>query len=91
MTTLTDFIALFTGLISQIIPFLASLAFLYFVWGVARFISSSGNEKEVGDSKKILIWGTVGLFVMLSLWGIISFMRTEAGLDGEVGIPLIKF
>ncbi|OHB15396.1 MAG: hypothetical protein A2431_03895 [Candidatus Zambryskibacteria bacterium RIFOXYC1_FULL_39_10] len=74
-----------------IIPFLGTVAFLVFVLGVARFIKASGNEKEVKDSKNLLIWGIIGLFVMVTIWGIIIFLKGEFGFTGGVGIPQIKF
>ncbi len=75
----------------RLVPLFAVLAFMYFVWGVARFIKAAGNEKEVGDSKKILIWGVVGLLVLTSIWGIISFLKGELRFGDNVGIPQIKF
>lgn len=89
--TITKIINMFTALGLQIIPFLGALAFLVFVWGVARFINAAGNEKELKDSKNILIWGVVGMFVLFSIWGIITFVRGEFGFSGKLGIPQINF
>ena len=88
---LTGIIQLFTDIGLVIIPFLGTVAFLVFVLGVARFIRAAGNEKEVKDSKNLLIWGIVGLFVMITIWGIISFLKSEFGFGGETLIPQIKF
>ncbi|MEK7634939.1 MAG: hypothetical protein AAB446_00695 [Patescibacteria group bacterium] len=89
---LTGIINLFISLGLRIIPLLGAVAFLFFVWGVARFIKAAGSEKEVKDSKNIIIWGLIGLFVMMSVWGIISFMRSEFDFgDGSFGIPQIHF
>jgi len=74
-----------------VIPFLGTVAFLVFVLGVARFIKAAGNEKEIKDSKNLLIWGVIGLFVMVTIWGIITFFKGEFGFTGGVGIPQIKF
>jgi hypothetical protein len=54
---------------------------------VARFIKSAGNEKEIKDSKNLVIWGIVGLFVLFSVWGIVAFIRNEFGFGS--GVPLI--
>lgn len=90
-TDLTGIINLFTDIGLKIIPFLGAVAFLVFVWGVARFIKSAGSEKEVKDSKNLLIWGVIGLFLLVTIWGIISFMRNEFGFGSDVGIPQITF
>lgn len=89
--TLTSIIEMFTDIGMKIIPLLASIAFLAFVWGVARFIRSSGNEAEIKASKNFLIWGVVGLFVLVTIWGIIVFLRGEFGLKDTIGIPQIRF
>ena len=88
---LTGIINLFINIGLKVIPLLGVIAFLIFIWGVARFIKSAGSEKEVKDSKNLLIWGVIGLFVMVSIWGIIFFLRSEFGFGGDVGIPQIEF
>lgn len=90
MRTLADVINLFIGIGLRIIPFLGAVCFLVFVWGVARFIKASGNEKEVKDSKNILIWGVIGMFVLVSIWGIITLLRGELGFGAPLGIPQIN-
>jgi len=88
---LTEIIVLFTNIGLRVIPFLGMVAFLVFILGVARFIRSAGNEKEIKDSKKLLIWGVVGLFVLVTIWGIITFLRSEFGFNDTIGIPQISF
>lgn len=87
---LTGIINMFIDIGLRIIPLLGAIAFLIFVWGVVRFIRSAGNEKETKDSKNMLIWGVIGLFVLVSIWGIIAFLSGEFGFgDGSPGIPQI--
>ena len=83
-------VAHFIDLGQSIIPFLAVVAFLIFILGVARFIRASGDDKDFDDKKKFLIWGVVGMFVMFTIWGIITFLKSEFGFSGEVGIPQLK-
>ena len=64
------------GIIADVlIPIAFTLALLFFFWGVAMYIRSEGTGKEEG--KKIMIWGVVALFVMSSIWGLVSFIRGE--------------
>lgn len=73
-----------------LIPLVFTLALLFFFWGVAKYIWSEGQGKD--DGRKIMIWGVVALAVMTSIWGIITFLSTELGLDsqGAVQIPTIQ-
>lgn len=92
MRNLTDIINMFIDIGLRVIPFLGAVAFLVFVLGVARFIKASGNEKQIKESKNFLIWGIVGLFVLVTIWGIIAFLRSEFGFGGgEPLIPQINF
>ena len=88
--TLTKIINLFTDIGLELIPLLTAIALFVFVWGVARFIKAAGNEKEIKDSKNLLIWGIVGLFILVTIWGIISFLRGEFGWSGVL-VPQIRF
>lgn len=83
-------ISWFTDIGLKIIPLLGVIAFLFFVYGVARYIKSAGSEKEIKDSKNLLIWGVVGLFIMVTIWGIIAFLSSELGFGSTPLIPQIK-
>lgn len=87
---LTQIIKNFTEVGVELIPFVGSLAFLAFVWGVVRFIKSTGSESDMKKTKALLVWGVVGMFVLATVWGIISFAQGEFGFGGTFGIPQIK-
>ena len=88
---LAGLINLFIKIGARIIPLMAAIAFLAFVWGVAKYIKSAGSEKDSKDSKNLLIWGIVGLFVMVTIWGIVSFLKSDLGFGSDVGVPQIHF
>ncbi len=88
---LTAIIQMFTDIGLKLIPLLGAIAFLVFVYGVARFIKSAGSEKELKDSKNLLIWGIIGLFVLVTIWGIVAFLGGEFGFGSGVGIPQVRF
>ena len=80
------------GIITKtVIPLAFVLALLFFFWGVAKYIRSSGTEKDEG--KKIMVWGVVALFVMSSVWGIVRFLQGEL-IEGvktdAIDIPTIN-
>ncbi|MFA6270210.1 MAG: hypothetical protein WC657_03320 [Candidatus Paceibacterota bacterium] len=85
---LAGIINLFTSIGLKLVPFLGAVAFLAFVYGVARYINSAGSEKEIKDSKNLLIWGVVGMFVMVTIWGIVYFLQGEFGFRNGT-TPLI--
>jgi hypothetical protein len=79
---LTDLIDSAYGIINGIlIPLAFALCLFYFFFGVSKYIkASSGNEKEAGQGKRMMTLGILGLFIALSVWGIIVFIRSELGI-----------
>ncbi len=82
-------IKIFIDLINTAIPVVAGLALLAFLFGLTKFIlNSGGNQKGIDEGKKLMFWGLIALFVMVSLWGIISFLSGELGF-AQPGLPLL--
>jgi hypothetical protein len=66
-----------------IIPGIFMLAFVIFLWGVIKFMRSS-DQKDKQDSKQFIIMGLIGLFVMVSVWGIIRILSVTLGIQSVV-------
>jgi hypothetical protein len=77
----------FQGLVGLFLAF----GVFVFVWGMVVFIINSGNEQARAEGKKKMVWGIVGLFVAVSVWGLVSLMQTLAGTsDGSnPGAPTV--
>ena len=83
-------VKIFTDVGLNLIPLLGAVALLTFVFGVVRFIRSTGSEAEMKKNKQLLIWGVIGLFVLFTVWGLVAFLRSEFGLSGDPLIPQFK-
>lgn len=80
MNTLTDRLA---DTVDTLIPLVLALAVLFFLWSLAQFIRGlSQGDTQLADGKRKLIWGTITLFVMVSIWGIIGLVQKEFGIKG---------
>ena len=84
------FISLFDILIwvkciitAAIIPTMFTLAFLFFLWGILKFMMAA-DIKGRDEGKKFISWGIVGLFVMISVWGIIKIVSDTLGINNTV-------
>ncbi len=73
--TLEDLIFILTDLVSALVPVLFALAFLAFFWGLATFILNAGNEEGRTKGKTTLVWGSISLFVIFSIWGILTLLK----------------
>ena len=69
-----------------------ALAVVYFLWNVFKFVMSAGDAEAREKSQGGIIYGFIGIFVMVSLWGIISFFSQSAKLTPTTySAPTINF
>lgn len=72
---------LFTLVVDPLVKLLFAAAVLYFVIGVFKFIKdkASGETADIGKGAKHVLWGVIGIFIMLSVWGIIAILHNTVG------------
>ena len=68
--------------VNLLIPIAVSLALLYFIWGLAKFILKSGSPDARDEGRNKMIWGILALFVITSVWGIVGLLAKIFGVDG---------
>ena len=80
-TTYVDSLIRATGrILNGAILVLISGAIVWFIWNVIRYTMSKDLEKKT-EAKQQMIWGIVGLFVMVSIWGFVSILSDTFNLD----------
>jgi len=67
-------------IINPLIGFLFALAMVYFIYGVARYLLSPENEEARKESKTQMIWGVIGMFIMVSVFGIMHLIQQTLGI-----------
>jgi uncharacterized membrane protein YidH (DUF202 family) len=78
-----------TILLDRISILIIGLAVVYFLSGLVGYIMHSGNEQKRKDSVQHMIWGIVGLFLMVSFWSFVYIVANFIGADA--GMPLITY
>ncbi len=63
-----------TYVIFPAIGILFGVAMIYFLWGMVVFIWSSSNEEGRQKGKEHMMYGVLGLAIMLSVYGIMNFI-----------------
>ncbi len=87
--TLQNVLGQFGVLIQQATPIVVALALLGFFWGLAKLLFSKGDEQKK-EGRTIMVWGILALFVMITIFGIISVLATTFGVNGgTVFVPQI--
>lgn len=76
-----------TGILNTVIPILMILGTLIFLWGIITYITAAGDEEKLGKAKTYIIWGLIGLFVMVSVWGLVQVLTNQFSI-GRQGTPL---
>ncbi|MEK7662375.1 MAG: hypothetical protein AAB355_02700 [Patescibacteria group bacterium] len=61
-------------ILNPLIGLFFALALMYFIWGVVVFIKNTDNETEKETGKNHMIWGIIGLFIMIGVYGIIGLI-----------------
>jgi len=61
---------------TTVMPIIVSLGVIYFIWNLVHFVSKMDNEAERTKFRKYTINGIIGLFIMLSVWGILAIGTT---------------
>lgn len=56
-------------------------AVVFFLWGVFQFVKGAGNEEAQKVGKVHIIYGIIGIAVMVAMWGLVNFLTSTANLD----------
>lgn len=58
-----------------------ALAVVFFLYGILKYIYSADNEDSRKASRQIMIYGIIGLFVMVSFWGFVNILLNTFELN----------
>jgi H+/Cl- antiporter ClcA len=58
-----------------------ALAIVYFLYGLVKYLLSPDNEEIRKNSKSQMLWGIVGMFIMVGVFGIMRLVLTTVGED----------
>src|SRR3989344_322232 len=73
-------------ILSVIIPILVVLGVVYFVWGVISYVIGDDEEaKKKGRDR--MIYGIIGLVVIVAMWGLVSILDNTFGLGVGTSTP----
>jgi ABC-type phosphate transport system permease subunit len=67
-------------IINPLIYLLFAVAFLYFLWGVMMFIWKSDSDDDRKTGVRHMLWGIIGMFIMIAAFGIINLIENTLGL-----------
>ena len=68
-----------TEILDPIIAILFALATLIFFYNVARYIWNPDNEEMREEGKTGILYGIIGMFIMVAVFGILKFIISSTG------------
>lgn len=85
-----DILSNFRSWLNIIIPILIVIAVIYFIWGVIQYVvMSKGDEEAQAAARNKIVWGLIGIFVILSFYGLVYFLGRTFGIGqgGSAPVP----
>lgn len=67
-------------IINPLIAVLFGLALLLFLWGAFQFVSNAASEEGRTVGKRHIVWGVVGMFIMVSVFAILRIIINTFGI-----------
>ena len=74
-----SFAEMVLGIVNVALGFVTVIALAVIIYGGFRWMTAGGNEESVGEAKKILTAGIIGLVVILIAWVLITFASSLVG------------
>lgn len=56
----------------NLIPVIVAVGLVTFLAGVVRFVGAGDDEEKRSSGKKIMVFGIVVLFIMMTFWGFVG-------------------
>ena len=72
--------------LANLFPVLIGLALLVFIWGVVQFVITDDDKKR-SEGKRRMALGLIGLFAIISVWGLVILLQTFTGVRNVVVNP----
>lgn len=83
-----------TNLGNTFIGILIAFAVIWIIVNVVRFIIKADDPGARGPIQSAILWGIVGLFVILSIWGLVRILTNTFSTDSTApteSFPRIQY
>src|SRR3989344_8818698 len=69
-------------IINPLILLLFALALVFFLYGMFEFIANGDNDEKRTIGKSHMLWGIIGLTIMMGVWFILGVILNTLGITG---------
>ena len=85
--SLTGILSAITSILNLVFPVLLAVAVFVIAWGIFKFILNAGDEAARASGRSLILWGVVGVFLMLSIWGLVNILANTFTLNNTAITP----
>lgn len=79
-TSLDSSIAWVKSAMNMGISLLTGAAIVYVVWNTFGFVTAAGDEEKRAEKRSGIIYGVIGVAVMVSVYGLVNFLTGSIGV-----------
>ena len=84
-TNLFDVTDTIGALINTATTILVSIAVLILIYGIISYVIAGGDEEKQTKARSTIIYGVIGLFVIIAMWGLANILKNTFGTgDNQV-------
>ena len=69
-----------TNIINPLLLLLFFSAFVVFLYGTVRYLAQAENDEARRTGARHMLWGVVGMFIMVGVFGIIAVIKRTLNL-----------
>ncbi len=84
ITTFSGLIGRLNEVLNTIVPFIVGLAVFVIFWGIFTYLTEAADEEKRAEAKKFILWGIIGVFMMLSVWGFVNILVNTFSLAKNI-------
>lgn len=71
------------SVIDPLILLVFAAGFFFFLWGLVKFLWNSREGEIASEGKQHMLWGVIGMFIMVSVYGIITLITGTFGINQQ--------
>ena len=76
--------------IDPILAVIFSLGLFMFLWGLVEFLIAVKDGKPSEEGKRHMVYGLIGMLIMVSVYGIINMVVNTLGLQDATDITRLQ-
>lgn len=85
-THVDNWITFLSTWVARLAIILIAVAIVVFFWGVITYVIAGADEEKRATGRSLMIYGVIGIFVMVALWGLVYLLGSILGVTVGGGV-----